>query len=128
MTRVGKLVIRNDSTDFATRLWLDSTKSWLDSDSKKIQMTLTRRACDSTRLVTRQIWLVHITVCRCMYTTIFLASYRLSNTLHFDNLFLSRKFFMGWHFFDLVYCNSSNSSSHSCDFNYYSWLNSWTFL
>jgi len=26
-----------------TRLWLDSTKSWLDS--KKIQMTLTRRAC-----------------------------------------------------------------------------------
>ena len=60
----------SDSTDFVTRLWLDSTKSWLDSDS-------TRPSHDSTWLeknsddsdlkglwldVTRQIWLVHITV------------------------------------------------------------------
>ena len=35
MTRVGKLVTRNDSTDFVTRLWLDSTNSWLDSDSTR---------------------------------------------------------------------------------------------
>jgi len=30
-----------------TRLRLDWTKSWLDYDSKKFEMTLTRRACDS---------------------------------------------------------------------------------
>jgi len=32
VTRVGKLVTRNDSTDFVTRLWLDKNSD--DSDSK----------------------------------------------------------------------------------------------
>jgi len=67
-------------------IWLDIDSSWQTSDSKWLDRfcdstltrldqvmtrleknsddsnsTLTRRACDSTRLMTRQIWLVHIT-------------------------------------------------------------------